>query len=191
MVSYHGTQRTVRDNEGQSVYGGSDLVCVRGGWKVLDALPMAPDVRAAVTRQNDTTRRRRNSPVSWRRGGTTMSVRASVRTVGHEQGCSSLPGASVARAALSSRQRPRSRAIRTSRSFAHPTSRNTADCPPADAVVDFQGDDPEAGPCCDTRSSSRKSAVASIGAHAADDGAYPIRGRSAVARLDSFSPELP
>jgi len=37
-VSYHGTQRIVRDNEGRPVYGGSDLVCVRGGWEALDAL---------------------------------------------------------------------------------------------------------------------------------------------------------
>src|SRR5262249_12610371 len=34
-ISYYGTQRTVRDNEGRPVYGGSDLVCVRGGWKSL------------------------------------------------------------------------------------------------------------------------------------------------------------
>jgi len=47
-ISYHGTQRTVRDNEGRPVYGGSDLVCVRGGWKSLDALPMPFEVRAAV-----------------------------------------------------------------------------------------------------------------------------------------------
>src|SRR5262245_7481691 len=28
-ISYHGTQRTVADNEGRPVYGGSELVCVR------------------------------------------------------------------------------------------------------------------------------------------------------------------
>jgi hypothetical protein len=47
-LSYHGTQRTVTDNEGRPVYGGSDLVCVRGGWEALDALHMPPEVRAAV-----------------------------------------------------------------------------------------------------------------------------------------------
>ena len=47
-ISYHGTQRTVRDNQGRPVYGGSDLVCVRGGWEALDALPMVPEVHAAV-----------------------------------------------------------------------------------------------------------------------------------------------
>src|SRR5262245_22613634 len=48
-ISYHGTQRTVRDNDGRSVYGGSDLVCVRGDWSALDRLPMAAEVRVAVT----------------------------------------------------------------------------------------------------------------------------------------------
>jgi hypothetical protein len=47
-ISYHGTQRTVRDNEGREVYGGTDLTCVRGGWERLEALPMLPEVRAAM-----------------------------------------------------------------------------------------------------------------------------------------------
>src|SRR5262245_36252250 len=47
-LSYHGTQRTVADNEGRPVYGGSELVCVRGGWEALDALPMSAKERAAV-----------------------------------------------------------------------------------------------------------------------------------------------
>src|SRR5215475_9957053 len=47
-ISYYGTQRTVRDNQGRPVYGGSELVCVRGGWESLDALPMQSEVRAAV-----------------------------------------------------------------------------------------------------------------------------------------------
>src|SRR5438876_3536260 len=38
-ISYYGTQRTVADNERRPVYGGSELVCVRGGWEALDALP--------------------------------------------------------------------------------------------------------------------------------------------------------
>jgi hypothetical protein len=47
-VAYCGVQRLTKDNEGRSVYGGSDLVCVRGGWDALDALAMEPDVRAGV-----------------------------------------------------------------------------------------------------------------------------------------------
>ncbi|MER8827741.1 DUF3182 family protein [Mesorhizobium sp. M0938] len=38
VVAYYGTQRTAIDNAGQSVYGGSDLIVVRGGWEALDDL---------------------------------------------------------------------------------------------------------------------------------------------------------
>jgi hypothetical protein len=40
VISYHGTQRLTKDNEGRPVYGGSDLVCVPGGWQALAELPM-------------------------------------------------------------------------------------------------------------------------------------------------------
>ena len=49
-IAYCGIQRTTTDNEGRSVYGGSDLICVRGGWEALDALPMPPEVRAGVAK---------------------------------------------------------------------------------------------------------------------------------------------
>jgi hypothetical protein len=62
--------------------------------------------------QDDTMRRRRSSTISRHRGGTTMSLRESALTVGHNQACSSLPGASVARAAPNSRHWQRSRGIR-------------------------------------------------------------------------------
>jgi hypothetical protein len=48
MISYHGIQRLTKDNEGRAVYGGSDLVCVRGGWETLVQLPMTTDVRTGV-----------------------------------------------------------------------------------------------------------------------------------------------
>ena len=47
-ISYYGTQRTVADNEGRPVYGGSELVCVLGGWEFLDVLPMSAEIRAAL-----------------------------------------------------------------------------------------------------------------------------------------------
>jgi hypothetical protein len=47
-ITYHGTQRITKDNQGRSVYGGSDLVCVRGGWEALDGLATGPEVRAGV-----------------------------------------------------------------------------------------------------------------------------------------------
>ena len=48
MISYHGVQRLTKDNEGRAVYGGSDLVCVRGGWEALADLPMTKEVRVGV-----------------------------------------------------------------------------------------------------------------------------------------------
>jgi hypothetical protein len=47
-IAYQGTQRTVMNNKGDHVYGGSRLTCVRGGWEALDRLPMAPAVRLGV-----------------------------------------------------------------------------------------------------------------------------------------------
>jgi hypothetical protein len=48
MISYHGVQRLTKDNEGRAVYGGSDLVCVRGGWEVLAELPVTKEIRIGV-----------------------------------------------------------------------------------------------------------------------------------------------
>lgn len=48
VMSYHGVQRETTDNEGRRGYGGSDLVCVRGGWDALERLDLAPEVRRAV-----------------------------------------------------------------------------------------------------------------------------------------------
>jgi uncharacterized protein DUF3182 len=33
MIAYHGVQQSVINNHGLSVYGGSHLICVRGGWE--------------------------------------------------------------------------------------------------------------------------------------------------------------
>jgi hypothetical protein len=49
LIAYHGVQRTTLDNARCRVYGGSDLVCVRGDWDALDKLPMDADTRLAVT----------------------------------------------------------------------------------------------------------------------------------------------
>jgi hypothetical protein len=48
VISYHGTQKLTKDNEGRPVYGGSDLVCIRGGWQALAELPMSAEVRLGV-----------------------------------------------------------------------------------------------------------------------------------------------
>ncbi|HLD64682.1 MAG TPA: DUF3182 family protein [Pseudomonas sp.] len=48
QASYHGTQRLTRDNAGQCVYGGSDLVLVRGGFDALLGLELDLDVRQVI-----------------------------------------------------------------------------------------------------------------------------------------------
>jgi hypothetical protein len=48
VVSYHGVQRETTANDGSRAYGGSDLVCVRGGWGALERLAVAPAVRRAI-----------------------------------------------------------------------------------------------------------------------------------------------
>ncbi|HEY4542196.1 MAG TPA: DUF3182 family protein [Noviherbaspirillum sp.] len=48
VVTYYGQQRLTRDNRGAEVYGGSDLVLVRGDFDALLALDLDPPVRQAL-----------------------------------------------------------------------------------------------------------------------------------------------
>jgi hypothetical protein len=47
-ATYHGTQRVTTDNAGAAVYGGSDLLVVRGDYDDVLGLDLAPEVRLAV-----------------------------------------------------------------------------------------------------------------------------------------------
>ena len=47
-ASYCGTQKTTCDNRGETAYGGSDLLVVRGGYEDLLALDLAPTMRVAI-----------------------------------------------------------------------------------------------------------------------------------------------
>ncbi|GBC57910.1 biotin carboxylase [Stutzerimonas stutzeri] len=49
LVSYYGTQRLTRDNAGNEVYGGSDLVVVDGDFEALLALDLPETTRLAVS----------------------------------------------------------------------------------------------------------------------------------------------
>ena len=49
-ASYWGTQRTTHNNRGVEVYGGSDLVVVRGGFDALRALPLSTEAQLAISR---------------------------------------------------------------------------------------------------------------------------------------------
>ncbi|MFJ4068807.1 DUF3182 family protein [Pseudomonas sp. NPDC089996] len=46
--SYHGTQQLTHDHQGTEVYGGSDLVVVRGDYPALLQLPMEDHLRLAI-----------------------------------------------------------------------------------------------------------------------------------------------
>lgn len=48
LLTYCGTQRVTSDHSGASVYGGSDLVVIRGGFETLMALDLTPELRSAV-----------------------------------------------------------------------------------------------------------------------------------------------
>jgi len=50
IASYWGTQRLTRSNHGAEVYGGSDLLVVRGGFDALRQLPLSTDAQLAVSR---------------------------------------------------------------------------------------------------------------------------------------------
>lgn len=47
-ASYCGTQKATRDNGGELVYGGSDLLVVRGGYEELEKTPLPGDLGVAI-----------------------------------------------------------------------------------------------------------------------------------------------
>jgi Protein of unknown function (DUF3182) len=147
-ISYHGTQRTVRDNEGRPVYGGSDLVCVRGGWEVLDALPMLSQVRAAVAaarRYDEATGEFHGFAASRRNYDVARGIGVDGRPrSGVLEPSWRIGGASSAElAALAAFARDPSLQIVGA---SHVEEYGKGCRAPADAIVDFQGNDPEAGP---------------------------------------------
>jgi Protein of unknown function (DUF3182) len=147
-ISYHGTQRTVKDNHGRPVYGGSELLCVRAGWEVLDALPMSPEVRAAVAaarRYDAATEEFRGFTASRRNYDVAQGIGADGRPrSGVLEPSWRIGGASSAElAALAAFARDPSLEIVGA---SHVEEYGTGRRAPADALVDFRGDDPEAGP---------------------------------------------
>ncbi|MCO7517678.1 DUF3182 family protein [Pseudomonas guariconensis] len=49
VCSYYGTQQLTHDHQGTEVYGGSDLLVVRGGYEALLQLPLEDHLRLAIT----------------------------------------------------------------------------------------------------------------------------------------------
>jgi len=148
MIAYHGTQRTVTNNLGQSVYGGSRLVCVRGAWEALEELPVSPETRLAIaqarlydqavseypgflaTRRNYDVGQGIDEQGRWRSGVFEASWRSG--------------GASTAELAALSEfaQSPAVQVVEVSalKEF------GKASTTPPDSVVHFCGEDPEEGP---------------------------------------------
>jgi len=147
-ISYHGTQRTVADNKGRPVYGGSDLVCVRGGWEVLGGLPMSPEVRAAVAaarRYDEAAEEFHGFAASRRNYDVAQGIGADGRPQsGVLESSWRVGGASSAElAAFAAFARDPSLEIVGA---SHVEEFGTGRRAPADAIVKFQGDDPESGP---------------------------------------------
>ncbi|WP_050423330.1 DUF3182 family protein [Bradyrhizobium tropiciagri] len=147
-IAYHGTQRSVTNNHGLSVYGGSHLVCVRGGWAELEDLPMDPQTRLAVAQARTYDRSsvhfpgflasRRNYDVgqgldtrgqwrsgvleaSWRSGGASTAELAALTAFAQDSALQVVEATSVKRFGRLCK-------------------------PPPGAVIHFEGDDPEEGP---------------------------------------------
>ena len=100
LASYYGTQRLTRDNAGNEVYGGSDLVVVDGDFEALLALDLPETTRLAVSQaqvydEAASSCYRHFSP----RGAITTSPRASTGVANHVPAYSSNPGASAVPAA--------------------------------------------------------------------------------------------
>jgi hypothetical protein len=47
-ASYCGTQKATKDNSGEPVYGGSDLLVVRGGYNELEKIPLPGEMQTAI-----------------------------------------------------------------------------------------------------------------------------------------------
>ena len=147
-VSYHGTQRITKDNDGRTIYGGSDLVCVRGGWEALAALELPPRLRAAVAAAIAYDAAMQEFPgffASRRNYDVAQGLDADGRLrTGVLESSWRVGGASSAElvALIALARDPSLQTIATS----HVEEFGVGCRAPPDALVHFQGDDPELGP---------------------------------------------
>ncbi len=146
-ITYHGRQWLGRDNAGRSVYGGSALTCIRGGWDALERVDVEQSVRLAIrqarlydeateeygiiaSRRNYDVGQGRDARGQWRSGVFEASWR--------------LGGASPAEVAAMHlfAKSPSLDVVHASTVEAY--GRDAA--PPPGAIVHFHGDDEQAGP---------------------------------------------
>ena len=147
-LAYHGAQRVTTDNKGRSAYGGSDLVCVRGGWEALDRLSLSAEVREAVAqarRYDDATREypgfmasRRNYDVGQGVDGTGQPRSGVFESSWRAGGASSAEIAAL----TAFTQDPTLTVVHASSVEEYGEGIE----PPRDAMVHFEGVDPKSGP---------------------------------------------
>ena len=149
VATYYGTQRLTPDHSGAAVYGGSDLVIVRGGFDVLLALDLPMAARRAIgqARAYDTAAwsafpgmilSRRNYDVAQGLDAQQRQLRSGVLEQSWRMGGAS--GAEIA-ALEAFRADPALRAVRASTVEIYGDSD-----PPPHATVYFRGIDDEVGP---------------------------------------------
>ncbi|MDR0276426.1 MAG: DUF3182 family protein [Paucimonas sp.] len=148
--SYYGVQHLTRDHQGESVYGGSDLVLVRGGYDELLQLELDDPLRLAITQARTYEQAaidafpgflasRRNYDVA--RG---LTAEGHVRSGVLEQSWR-IGGASSAEL-LALRAFAEDPALRRVRASTHEVFGDAA--LPADATLFYKGDDREVGRIC-------------------------------------------
>lgn len=147
-IAYHGTERSVTNNQGLLVYGGSHLICVRGGWSALENLPMETEARLAVNQARVYDHNAAKYPgfLASRRNydvGQGIDGRGTWRSGVFEASWRS-GGASTAEltALTAFADDPSLQAVETASVKEYGKPRRI----PAGAAVHFQGEDPEEGP---------------------------------------------
>ncbi len=149
-LAYHGTQQSTRDHAQREVYGGSDLVVVRGGFDALLAEPLAPELRTAIEHA-----RRYDAAVAATHPGFFASRRnydvvaghdsAGVRRCGVLEQSWRIGGASPAEiAALAALHADPS--LQRVRASCHEVY--SGESPPIAATIHFRGQDGRAGMLC-------------------------------------------
>ena len=147
-AAYCGTQKETRDNAGQQVYGGSDLLVARGGYEELEKLELPASARLAVghARAFDAAAESFAGLFASRRNydvlrGRDARGRGLVGVLEQSWRIGGASGPEVA-ALEAFRREPRLRAV-----HARATEAYDADAPlPAGAIVHFRGVDRSAGP---------------------------------------------
>jgi hypothetical protein len=148
MIAYHGIQRVATNNRGLSVYGGSHLICVRGGWTELEELPMDTETRLAVSqaRKYDCNAARYPGFLASRRNydvGQGLDGRGRWRSGVFEASWRSGGASTAELAALMAFAQDSSLQVVEATSAKQFGRRTTI---PPGAVIHFHGDDPDDGP---------------------------------------------